>query len=98
MKMKRINRGDTADVQLIGRLDVNAAAEAEKALLDTADHFHTVNLDLGQLEYISSGGLRAIKNFYMAIRKNGGEYTVKNVPKTIMEVFEATGFVRLLKL
>ena len=98
MKMKRINRGDTADVQLIGRLDVNAAAEAEKALLETADRFHTVNLDLGQLEYISSGGLRAIKNFYVQVRKNGGEYTVKNVPKSIMEIFEVTGFVRLLKL
>ena len=96
--MKRINRGDTADVQLIGRLDVNAAAEAEKALLETADRFHTVNLDLGQLEYISSGGLRAIKNFYVQVRKNGGEYTVKNVPKSIMEIFEVTGFVRLLKL
>ena len=98
MKMKLIKRGDPADVQLIGRLDVLAAPEAEKALLDVASRYRTVNLDLGELSYISSAGLRAIKSFYVEIRRSGGEYTVKNVPKPIMEIFEATGFVRLLKL
>ena len=98
MKMKLVNRGDSADVQLIGRLDVLAAAEAEKAMLDAASRFHSVCLDLEHLDYISSAGLRAIKNFYIAIRKNGGSYSVKNVSKPIMEIFEATGFVRLLKL
>ena len=98
MKMKLVNRGDSADVQLIGRLDVLAAAEAEKAMLDAASRFPSVCLDLEHLDYISSAGLRAIKNFYIAIRKNGGSYSVKNVSKPIMEIFEATGFVRLLKL
>lgn len=96
--MKLINRGDSADIQLIGRLDVNAAPDAERAMLDAADRFHSVCLDLEHLDYISSAGLRAIKNFYIAIRKNGGSYSVKNVSKPIMEIFEATGFVRLLKL
>ena len=98
MKMKLVNRGDSADIQLIGRLDVNAAPDAERAMLDAADRFHSVCLDLEHLDYISSAGLRAIKNFYIAIRKNGGSYCVKNVSKPIMEIFEATGFVRLLKL
>lgn len=98
MKMKLVNRGDSADIQLIGRLDVNAAPDAERAMLDAADRFHSVCLDLEHLDYISSAGLRAIKNFYIAIRKNGGSYSVKNVSKPIMEIFEATGFVRLLKL
>ena len=98
MKMKLVNRGDSADVLLIGRLDVLAAPDAEKALLDVAGRFNSVTLDLAQLEYISSAGLRAIKSFYVAIRQKGGQYAVKNVSKPIMEVFEATGFVRLLRL
>lgn len=98
MKMKLINRGDSADIQLIGRLDVNAAPDAERAMLDAVSRFHSVCLDLEQLVYISSAGLRAIKNFYIAVRKSGGTYSVKNVSKPIMEIFEATGFVRLLKL
>ena len=98
MKMKLVNRGDSADVLLIGRLDVIAAPDVEKALLDIAARFSSVTLDLAQLDYISSAGLRAIKSFYVAIRKKGGLYAVKNVSKPIMDVFEATGFVRLLKL
>lgn len=98
MKMKLVNRGDSADVLLIGRLDVLAAPDAEKALLDVAGRFNSVTLDLAQLEYISSAGLRAIKSFYVAIRQKGGLYAVKNVSKPIMDVFEATGFVRLLRL
>jgi anti-anti-sigma factor len=98
MKMKLVNRGDSADVLLIGRLDVLAAPEAEKALLDIAGRFNSVTLDLAQLEYISSAGLRAIKSFYIAIRQKGGQYAVKNVTRQVMDVFEATGFVRLLRL
>ena len=98
MKMKLVNRGDSADVLLIGKLDVVAAPDVEKALLDVASRFNSVTLDLAQLDYISSAGLRAIKSFYVAIRQKGGQYAVKNVSKQIMDVFEATGFVRLLKL
>ena len=98
MKMKLVNRGDSADILLIGKLDVAAAPDAEKALLEAASRFNSVTLDLAQLEYISSAGLRAIKSFYVAIRQKGGQYAVKNVTRPIMEVFEATGFVRLLKL
>jgi hypothetical protein len=32
------------------------------------------------------------------MRRNGKEYKFKNVQKTIMEVFEMTGYVRLLKI
>lgn len=98
MKMKLVNRGDSADVLLIGRLDVLAAPEVEKALLDIAGRFNSVTLDLAQLEYISSAGLRAIKSFYVAIRQKGGQYAVKNVTRQVMDVFEATGFVRLIRL
>ena len=98
MQMKLVNRGDSADILMIGRLDVNAAADAEKALSEAAARFNSVTLDLENLEYISSAGLRAIKTFYVAMRRKGGVYKVVNIQKPIMDIFEATGFVRLLKL
>ena len=98
MQMKLVNRGNSADILLIGRLDVNAAEQAEKALLSAAERFDDVTLDLEQLDYISSAGLRAIKSFYLAMRRKGGGYRVANVQKPVMDIFEATGFVRLLRL
>ena len=98
MKMKLIKHGDSAEVLLDGRLDALSAPDAEKVLLDIAERFQMVELDLAKLEYISSAGLRAFRNFNMAIRRSGKDYKMKNVPKTIMEVFEMTGYIRLLKL
>ena len=98
MQMKLVNRGDSAEILMSGRLDVVAAPEAEKALASAAERFQSVTLDLKELEYISSAGLRAIKTFYVDMRRRGGQYKVINVQKPIMDIFEATGFVRLLKL
>ena len=98
MKMKLVKHGDSADLLLDGRLDAQSAPDAEKVLLDIAERFQMVELDLAKLEYISSAGLRAFRNFNMSMRRGGKEYKVKNVPKTIMEVFEMTGYIRLLKL
>ena len=98
MKMKLIKHGDSADVRLDGRLDAQSAPEVEKLLLDIAERFQAVDLDLAKMDYISSAGLRAFRNFNMVMRRSGKDYKVKNVQKTIMEVFEMTGYIRLLKM
>jgi anti-sigma B factor antagonist len=98
MNMKLVKHGDSADVLFEGRMDATSAPQAEKALLDVAERFQSVNLDMEKLEYISSAGLRALRNFNMVMRRGGKEYKVKNVPKTILEVFEMTGYSRLLRL
>ena len=57
-----------------------------------------MDLDLAKMDYISSAGLRAFRNFNIAMRRSGKDYKIKNVQKTIMEVFEMTGYIRLLKM
>ena len=96
MNMKIVNKGDAADVLLIGRLDVIAAPEVEKALIQTSRRFNDINLDLSKLEYISSAGLRALKNFFMAMMAKNAHFSVSNIPKPIMDIFEATGFAFFL--
>ena len=98
VKMKLIKRGENAEVRLDGRLDAQNAPEVEKALLEIAERFQAVELDLEKMDYISSAGLRAFRNFNVAMRRGGKDYRVKNVQKTIMEIFEMTGYIRLLKL
>ena len=48
------------------------------------------------LEYISSAGLRVILKAYKAFSGKEG-LTIFNVPKTVMEVFEITGFAAYAK-
>ena len=96
MHIKLINRGEEGELLLAGRLDLSTAPEVEEILLQVADRFDQVILNMAQLEYISSAGLRILKLLYMALRKKEGELKVKNANKLVMEVFEMTGFVGLL--
>lgn len=97
LNMKLINRGTEGEIQMVGRLDTNSAAEAEKILTETVERFDSLILDMNELEYVSSAGLRALKRAYIAMRRKGGTIAVKNVAKQVMEVFEITGFTGMLK-
>ena len=78
------------------RLDSSTAPEVEEILLQVADRFDCVILNMAELEYISSAGLRILKLLYMALRKKDGELQLRSVNKLVMEVFEMTGFAGLL--
>ena len=97
MKMKLINRETEGEIVLEGRLDSNSAPEAEEIILNTVEKFDTLVLNFGQLEYISSAGLRVLKKTHMAMKKKSGNLRIKNVNEMVMEVFEMTGFAGILK-
>ena len=96
MQLKMVNRGESAEVLMIGRLDVKAAPEVERNLLEVAKRFQEVILNLEQLEYISSAGLRSLRSLYIALSQKGGSMRAINVPKPIMDIFEVTGFAFFL--
>ena len=96
MHIKLINRGEEGELLLEGRLDSSTAPEVEEIVLQVAERFDRVILNLAQMDYISSAGLRILKLLYMAMRKKEGELEIKNANKMVMEVFEMTGFAGLL--
>ena len=66
-------------------------------LKELTERFDSLILDMKELEYISSAGLRILKRAYMAMRRKEGSLKLKNVNKMVMEVFEVTGFAGLLQ-
>ena len=92
-----INRGTQGELVLTGRLDTVTSVEAEKVFDEMTERFEELILDMKQLDYISSAGLRILKRTYMAMRRKGGALKLKNVNKLVMEVFEVTGFAGLLQ-
>lgn len=97
MNIKLIDRGQEGELLLEGRLDSLTSPEAEEIFLQMAERFQKVTLNMQELEYISSAGLRTLKRLHVAMRKKDGSLTLKNVRKMVMEVFEMTGFAGLLK-
>ncbi len=83
---------------LEGRLDTNTAPELENKIAEelTAD-IQTLILDLKELEYISSAGLRVLLSAQKKMNKQGS-MVVKNANEMIMDVFQVTGFVDILTI
>jgi anti-sigma B factor antagonist len=78
-----------------GRLDTNTAPQLEEELKTALNGVTHLTLDFAQLVYISSAGLRVILAAHKQLSKSGG-MALKNVNKTVMEVFEMTGFADIL--
>lgn len=88
---------DVTTFVLQGRLDTSTSpqleAELEKILSDTT----TLVLDMENLEYISSAGLRVILKAQKAMNTKGVMKLV-HVGESIMEVFNITGFADILNI
>lgn len=97
---KRHQRVDVIAIK--GRLDA-ATAPLLKARLDALfdEDRDRIVLDLGQLEYVSSPGLRVLIEARKRARDRrlttgeSGDVRIAHLPPRIREVFELTGFISL---
>ncbi len=98
MKVKLINRGDEGELILMGRLDSVTSKEMETIFENVSERFSRVILNMEGMEYVSSAGLRILKNLHIKMRKREGELVLRRVNRMVMEVFEMTGFAGLLHI
>ena len=91
MRIKMKKNGTELLVELDGRLDSISAPELEEHLEESYNGIEKLILDLEKLDYISSAGLRVILGAAQVMEEQG-EMVVKNVNKTVRDVFELVGF------
>ena len=83
-----------------GRVDSSTAPQFSQALdaITQSGRFKIV-VDMGQLEYMSSAGFRALLVGQRNCKRfNRGEIVLACVPKRIMDALELTGFTPLFKI
>ncbi len=98
MDVKLVDRGATGELILSGDLDTKTARDADELFLKMADRFQNLIMNMQGLDYISSAGIRSIRNLYVKLLRNGGKLEVINVNENVMEVFEMTGLAGLLNI
>ena len=86
-----------AVLALGGRLDTVTAPVLEKELKPVLSELRELTMDLTDLEYISSAGLRVLLSVQKTIGKEGSMKLI-HVNETVMEVFEVTGFSDILTI
>lgn len=89
--------GEALNVSIDGRLDTNTAPELSSFFAEHLSHVTKVMLNLENLTYISSAGLRVLLSAHKKM-SGVGTVTLTNVSDAVMEVFEITGFADILTI
>jgi anti-sigma B factor antagonist len=97
MEIKKTKNGNELIFAIQGRLDTTTAPQFEAELKQNIDGAETLILDLVDLEYLSSAGLRVFLTAQKIMNKQG-EMIVRNANETISEIFEVTGFSDILTI
>ena len=84
-------------IKLVGRLDTTTAPALDKTINDDIAGTKNLVLDVKELEYISSAGLRVLLGAQKKMQKIGSMKVI-NVCEEVMEVFEMTGFADILTI
>ena len=97
LQIKKTANDKKATLSLSGRLDTLTAPELDAAIKEIVPDLDELILDLTELEYVSSAGLRVLLTAQKTMNAQG-KMTVKNVNETVAEIFEVTGFSDILTI
>ena len=82
-----------------GRIDTQAAAEMDEALQSAVSAgSHNLVVDMSEVEFISSVGLRALAAVLGRCREEGGDMKIAGLNERVNRVFRIIGFDDLMSL
>lgn len=96
LEIIKSQEGGCLKFALKGRLDTKSAPEFEAEIKTGLDDVEKLVIDMTELEYVSSAGLRVI--LFAKKQMKNKEMIIENVNDGIMEVFEMTGFADILDI
>ncbi|MBR1874319.1 MAG: STAS domain-containing protein [Eubacterium sp.] len=98
MEINEVSQDETIVLSISGEIDGTNVDEFENRVSDAADRTSSLVLDLGNLEYVSSAGLRVFLTLQKKVKQRGDSVIIKNVNEEVMDIFSVTGFVKLLNI
>ncbi|WP_034444042.1 STAS domain-containing protein [Butyrivibrio sp. AE2032] len=96
--IKKEISGTTMNIALGGILDTKSAPQLQDAIMESVADVTEINIDMAQLEYLTSAGLRAILVAQQEMDDKDGKMTLKHVAKEIIDIFKMTGFLSILTI
>lgn len=90
--------GSEVIIYVDGRLDTVTSPQLMEEIEKIIPSADKIILDIEKIEYVSSAGLRVFLAADNNMRKKDGELNMRNVPGSVMDVFEMTGFSNALNI
>jgi len=84
-------------IKPIGKIDVTNAIEFEQEVNAEIDNITYLTIDLSEVNYISSMGLRAFLSFQKKLQSKD-KMRIINVQSEVLEIFKMVGFDKVLNI
>ncbi len=97
LNISKNQNGEELTFTLEGRLDTTTSPEFEQDMRSSIDGITSLNIDMKDLAYISSAGLRVLLSAQKIMNKQG-KMVIRNASEEIIEIFEVTGFCDILTI
>jgi len=98
MQITEQTRGGALLITVSGRLDSGSAGELEAVLPARMQTTEKVALDLADVPYVSSAGLRVLLMGAKAARAKGHKLVLAGLSPSVREVFDISGFTGIFTI
>ena len=99
MDIMETSQSGVAIIEIKGRLDSKTTGELEQKILAVLEgDGRKLLVDMADLDYINSSGLRVLVMAYQRLKQSGGSLAICGTKDYILEVFEIAGYHRLFNL
>jgi anti-sigma B factor antagonist len=98
MNIKKAQNENQETFILSGTLDTLASPELEDEIALITDQITRVRLDLKDVDYVSSNGLRCFLLLQKLMDSRQGEFIISHPNQMVKDVLEMTGFATIMKI
>lgn len=98
MTVTEIKTEEGIQLDASGHVDAVTAPELQQKILTALQQTPNVVLNIADVPYMSSAGLRALLLGQKTAQSKGGSFRVANVQDTVMQVLKMSGFDKVLSL
>ena len=84
-------------LEITGRLDTTTAPNLESVINELYKDSKELVLDMSEIEYISSAGVRVLLEAYKKMKSNQGIMRIEKANEIVLEVFKMTGLYNMIQ-
>ncbi|WP_036486340.1 anti-sigma factor antagonist [Myxosarcina sp. GI1] len=93
MEINVKNLEDIAVVELAGDVDASTAPQVQQQILPLAQPNSKILLDMSQVPYMSSAGLRVLLSLYRQTTAKNGKLVLVGLSEDLQDTMSVTGFL-----
>jgi anti-anti-sigma factor len=98
MEVKITEEGSTANVALIGRLDIQGAEAVAMPLAALSGSKQNILLDMSQVSFLASIGIRHLVSATKALARRGGQLILVAPQEMVREVITTAGLASMIPM